>query len=120
MNLIDILRIMDSESSHTERSFRKTIKCVDGTTMTIDVGTGSLSEPPASKYENLLTVEVYAPYNDVYSNYAEVPNSWTLYCDEFGESLYDPDVFVSGFSYGYVPVEELQEYLDSHGGIYEY
>jgi len=79
---------------------RKAVKCADGTTLSIQASDGHYCSPRVNSDETDEYTEV-----EVWRVSKEVPESWK----EYGDSENSP--------YAYIPVNLVQEFVDSCGGI---
>lgn len=79
------------------------IKCMDGTTLSVQAGSLLYSTPRTDE----------GPYAEVEVGFPSVrpPDSWAPYFDGDWEKD-DPTESV----YGYIPVELVRQFIESHGG----
>lgn len=103
-NLNDWLEQTAVIQRHGYQDTRKHLKCNDGTTLSVQSSQMHYCEPRVNQSE--LNGQKYT-HIEVWCVSAEVPESWL----EYGDPEDDP--------FAYIPVEMVEEFIDSHGGIKE-
>ena len=86
---------------HTFKDLHDKIRCADGTVLSVQASHTHYCTPRLD----------YGPYSHVEVGYptADPPETWRTYADgEYPSTVY-----------GYVPVELVREFIDSHGGEQE-